>query len=206
MSIKSKDSKARWKRFGLYVLRAVTWFFMGICLEIGTSIIADGLIKSFEGFDNILGIFFILLAAAVAIMFNCIKARKSHPIYSMDNDLSTGLFVLFAVTGSFVENFIAGIINKNWDNLAPETDIWMYVGIGAILLVLAIILMSLDIIVIDKQYEKIKHFSDVDFEYKVEKWGEGYVKAVLRVNAAWIVAPALIAVICGLWMAFTISI
>ena len=206
MSKKKEYRKEKRKRFGLYVGRAAIWFFMGIFLEIGTSIIADWLIKSFEGFDNILGICFILLAAMLAIIFNCIKARKSHPIYSMDNDLSTGLFVLFAVTGSFIENFIAGIIDKNWDDLAPETDIWMYVGIGAILLVIAIILISLDIIVIDKQYEKINHFSDVDFKYKVEKWGEGYINAVLRVNAAWIVAPALITVICGLWMAFTILI
>lgn len=186
------------KRLGLYFWRAVIWGVMGVSLEFSTSTFADW-IKSECIKIDVWGLVAIIAAAIIAFIFNFYKAKKAHPIYSMDNDFSVCLFVVFAVLGAFLENFIAGFIG---DKLS-ETGYWKNI-IAVISLIIAIVMIIVDLKFIDGQYEKISRFIDDDFKKKVKKWAEGYVKAVFRVNAAWIVVPVLAVALCGAWMAFVI--
>ena len=79
--------------------------------------------------------------------------------------------------------------------------------IACILLLIGIVLIGIDVIIVDRWYEKISGISHVDFQYKVDdNKSESYVKAVLRVNAAWIIAPVVAAIICGVWIALVIVI
>lgn len=201
MIIKNEYREEKRKRFRLYASRATIWFLMGFCLELGTSIIADGIYHQLLGSDSILGLVAILVVAIIALIFNGIKAKRSRPIYSMDNDLTPGLFVLFAVTGSFTENFCA----EYFIPILPDNNV-KYI-IACILLLIGIVLIGIDVIIVDRWYEKISGISHVDFQYKVDdNKSESYVKAVLRVNAAWIIAPVVAAIICGVWIALVIVI
>lgn len=196
---KSAYSKARRKRFRLYAVRAIILSITGFSLELSTSTFADWIRVEWMKSD-VWGLTVIIVAAlGVSLILNFYKAKKAHPIYSMDNDFSVWLFVFFAVSGAFLENLLAGIIS---DKLS-ETGYWKNI-IAVISLVIAICGIISDVIVIDGLYEKSR-FIDYDYvKNKVKKWAEGYVKAVFRVNAAWIVVPVLTAALCGAWMAFVI--
>ena len=204
---KSAYGKARWKRFGLYACRAGIWLVIGFALEFGTSIFADGLNNALEKL-NIWGIVGSIGVAVIAFLINLVKARKVHPIYSMDNDLNTGLFVLFAMVGPFLDNCLAGSICL--DGVVNTTK---YV-IGVVICIFALFLMLIDIKVIDRFYEKINGISHIEFQYKMRKLNNGnvqnekadkeniknYIMVVLKVNVAWIIVPVVALIACGIWI------
>ena len=194
---KSAYGKARRKRFGLYACRAGIWFVIGGALEIGTSILADGLNNALAKLD-IWGIVGSIGVAVIAFLINLVRARKVHPIYSMDNDLSTGLFVLFAMVDAFLANVLAGLIFPDGIDI-PNTTRYV---IGVCLCFFAIFLMVIDIKKIDSFYEKINGISHIEFQYRVGGHNpKSYVTAVFKVNAAWIVALGVVTLICGIWIA-----
>ena len=206
---KSAYGKARWKRFRLYACRAIIWLFIGVALEIGTSILADGLNNALAKLD-IWGIVGSIGVAVIAFLINLVRARKVHPIYSMDNDLSTGLFVLFAMAGAFLDNSLAGLIFPDGIDIPNTTK---YV-IGVCLCFFAIFLMVIDIKVIDRFYEKINGISHIEFQYKMRNSNNGnvqnekadkeniknYIMVVLKVNVAWIIVPVVALIACGIWI------
>lgn len=206
---KSAYSKARWKRVGFYACRAGIWFVIGGALEIGTSIFADGLNNALAKLD-IWGIVGSIVVAVIAFLINCYKASKVHPIYSMDNDLSTGLFVLFAMVLPFLDNFLAG---RFFPDGIDISNTGKYV-IGVVLCIIALILMVIDIKVIDSFYEKINGISHIEFQYKMRKLNNGnvqnekadkeniknYIMVVLKVNVAWIIVPVIALIACGIWI------
>lgn len=199
MSIKSKDSKARWKRFVLYVVRAVLWCIMGLSLELSTSIFADVIVESVRIKGDVLALVVILGVAIIAFLINYIRAKNAHPIYSMDNDFSVGLFAFFAVSGAFIDNLGAGWITIPLSEIDVD---WKKYIVAVVLLLVVIACIVIDAKRIDKLYEKINDYYKVDFKYK--EWEKGYVTAVLRVNAAWIVVPILSGLLCAAWMTFAI--
>ena len=201
MSAKAKAmSEGKRSRILLDAVRAAIWFLSGWFLEVGTSLLADALNKVIARFN----ILIIVGIAIIAYFVNYIKARNSHPIYSMDNDINAGLFVLFAVLGSFVDNFGEGwVISKLFPG-GPEIIeyITKYITVGVVLIVLAAAFMLMDVLFIDRWYENVDRIS-VEFQYKPKK-GENYRRTVLRVNAAWIVMPVIALIICIIWICLVV--
>lgn len=196
-----RKEKRKRKRFFLYAGRAVLWLVMGLFLEISTSIFADRIFDFIKIKGDLFALFVILGVAIIAFLINYIRAKNAHPIYSMDNDFSVGLFAFFAVSGAFIDNFGAGWIT----NPLLKLDDWKQYIVASVLLFVAIVLIILDVTCIDKLYEKINRFPKVDFQYKVkDEKSTSYVKAVLRVNAAWIVVPMLLWLLCVAWTTLAI--
>ncbi len=199
MSKKKEYRKEKRKRFFLYAGRAVLWLVMGLCLELSTSIFADVIVESVRIKGDVLALAAIFVVAIFAFFVNFIRARNARPIYSMDNDFSVGLFAFFAVSGAFIDNLGAGFITIPLSEIDVD---WKKYIVAVVLLLVAIACIVLDVIFIDKLYEKINDYYKVDFEYK--EWEKGYVRAVLRVNAAWIVVPILSVLLCIAWVVFAI--
>ena len=183
-------SNITYKLLGLSFLRTLIQIISGCCIELGTSYLVESVLQvPFPIFTSVI--------FALCFFILCGFNKRRYPSWSLDNDLKCISYIISIFIVAFIDNLSFGIIEIIINNIMQNVIIIIFV------FTLAFILLLLDILILDKLYERVR-VDSFDAESEVNKWIRDFRKARSKSIIGILIAVVVVLTIITLLHVFNI--